>query len=103
MILCEKTSPVSGLTNIMSINATPEQFALWQEGTLIQDAMPEATVDQREFLISGHTPADWANLFPPQNAAEQADMEESMGYVMDETFDHPADFDANEYEDEDLA
>ena len=103
MILCEKTSPVSGLTNIMSINATPEQFALWQEGTLIQDAMPEATVDQREFLISGHTPADWASLFPPQNAAEQADMEESMGYVMDESFDHPADFDANEYEDEDLA
>jgi hypothetical protein len=30
-------------------------------------------------------------------------MEESMGYVMDESFDHPADFDANEYEDEDLA
>ena len=102
MILCEKTSPMTGDTNIMSINATPEQFALWQDGgTLIQDAMPEATVDQREFLISGHTPADWASLFPPQNAAEQADMEESMGYVMDETFDHPADFDANEYEEED--
>jgi hypothetical protein len=104
MILCEKTSPMTGVKNIMSINATPEQFALWQAGgALIQDAMPEATVDQREFLISGHTPADWASLFPPQNAAEQADMEESMGYVMDESFDHPADFDANEYEDEDLA
>ena len=63
MILCEKTSPVSGLTNIMSINATPEQFALWQEGALIQDAMPEATVDQREFLISGCTPACWNSMF----------------------------------------
>ncbi len=56
MILCEKTSPVSGLTNIMSINATLEQLALWENGTLIQDAMPDATVDQREFLISGCTP-----------------------------------------------
>ena len=69
MILCEKTSPVSGLTNIMSINATPEQFALWQEGTLIQDAMPEATVDQREFLISGCTPSCWSSMFGPEEDA----------------------------------
>ena len=87
MILCEKTSPVSGLTNIMSINATPEQFAQWQEGTLIQDAMPDATVDQREFLISGCTSACWESMFPPQNAAEQADAEGEM----EETFAHPAD------------
>jgi len=64
MILCEKTSPVSGLTNIMSINATPEQYDLWQAGgALIQDAMPEATVDQREFLISGCTPSCWNSMF----------------------------------------
>lgn len=69
MILCEKTSPVSGLTNIMSINATPEQFALWQEGTLIQDAMPEATVDQREFLISGCTPSCWSSMFGSEEDA----------------------------------
>jgi len=64
MILCEKTSPVSGLTNIMSINATTEQYDLWQAGgALIQDAMPEATVDQREFLISGCTPSCWNSMF----------------------------------------
>ena len=70
MILCEKTSPATGNTNIMSINATPEQFALWQSGsTLIQDAMPEATVDQREFLISGCTPACWDSMFGSEEDA----------------------------------
>lgn len=63
-ILCKKTSPVTGLTNIMSIDATPEQFALWMNGeALIQDAMPQATVDQREFLISGCTPSCWNSMF----------------------------------------
>jgi hypothetical protein len=63
MIICQKTSPVSGLINTMSINATPEQYDTWMAGTLLQDAMPEATVDQREFLISGCTPTEWKSLF----------------------------------------
>ena len=70
MILCEKTSPVTGRSHTMRINATPEQYALWQEGSaLIQDAMPEATVDQREFLISGCTPACWAKMFGEEEVA----------------------------------
>ena len=69
MILCEKTSPVSGLTNIMSINATTEQYTLWQEGMCIQHAMPDATVDQREFLISGCTPACWDSMFGSEEDA----------------------------------
>jgi hypothetical protein len=48
----------------MSIDATPEQFALWIDSdTLIQDAMPDASVDQREFLISGCTPSCWNSMF----------------------------------------
>jgi len=68
MIICQKTSPVSGLLNTMSINATPKQYDIWMAGTLLQDAMPEATVDQREFLISGCTPTEWKSLFgdPPR-------------------------------------
>jgi len=46
----------------MAINATVEQVELWQNGTLIQEAMPSATADQREFLISGCTPACWDQL-----------------------------------------
>ena len=62
MLIWQKESPVTGMTNTMAINATVEQVELWQNGTLIQEAMPDATVNEREFLISGCTPACWANL-----------------------------------------
>jgi len=35
------------------------QFRAWQAGELIQRAMPEMTVDDREMLISGTHPACW--------------------------------------------
>jgi hypothetical protein len=59
MLIWQKESPVTGQTNTMAINATVEQVELWQNGTLIQDAMPQASADEREFLISGCTPACW--------------------------------------------
>tara|TARA_R110000796_G_scaffold158021_1_gene274750 strand:+ start:285 stop:485 length:201 start_codon:yes stop_codon:yes gene_type:complete len=62
MLIWQKESPVTGETNTMAINATVEQVELWQNGTLIQDAMPQASADEREFLISGCTPACWALL-----------------------------------------
>lgn len=31
----------------------------WQKGTLIQEAMPGLTAEEREFLISNHTPSEW--------------------------------------------
>lgn len=61
-IIAVRTSPVTGKDNQMVINATNEQFIAWHEGALIQDAMPDATEDQREFLISGCTPECWASL-----------------------------------------
>ena len=62
MLIWQKESPVTGMTNTMAINATVEQVELWQNGMLIQEAMPDATVDEREFLISGCTPTCWAKL-----------------------------------------
>ncbi len=62
MIIMEKVSPVTGKSNTMAINATPEQVEAWVNGTLIQDAMPNASVDEREFCISGCTPECWDSL-----------------------------------------
>jgi hypothetical protein len=62
MLIWQKESPVTGQTNTMAINATVEQVELWQNGMLIQDAMPQASADEREFLISGCTPACWDQL-----------------------------------------
>jgi hypothetical protein len=39
-------------------------FAAWQGGSLIQDALPDVSLEDREFLISGVSPAGWAQLGP---------------------------------------
>jgi hypothetical protein len=35
----------------------------WRAGELIQDALPELDPEQREFLISGATPAEFDAIF----------------------------------------
>jgi hypothetical protein len=42
-----------------------ECFASWQRGRLIQDVFPTLTADEREFLLSGATPEEWDEVFPP--------------------------------------
>ena len=43
--------------------ATPEGIAAWKNGALIQDALPEVSPENREFVMTGITPTMWANLF----------------------------------------
>ena len=40
-------------------NVTVQGFANWQNGELIQNALPELNTDQRELLISGICPKCW--------------------------------------------
>lgn len=65
MIIYEKKSPVTGVLNTMSINTNPAEVAKWISGTLIQEAMPNATAEEREFLISGCTASCWDQLKDP--------------------------------------
>lgn len=37
-------------------------YKRWKSGALIQNALPELTDDQREFLMSGLTPAEWNKM-----------------------------------------
>ncbi len=48
----------------MDLPITKEQFNDWRSGTLIQNAMPNLTSDEREFVISGITPGQWDELCP---------------------------------------
>jgi hypothetical protein len=43
-------------------------IALWLETkhSLVQSAFPEMSADDREFLISGITPAKWNEMFPKE-------------------------------------
>jgi hypothetical protein len=65
-MLVEKKSPLTGEMNTMEIPVTQEQLENWWGGMLIQDAMPNLSADQREFLMTGYTPEDWEQLFPPE-------------------------------------
>lgn len=58
-----RRSIVSGAINTLEIDCTLQQISLWKRGMLIQDAMPHLTPPQREFILSGITPEEWAELF----------------------------------------
>ena len=57
-----KTSIFTGATRTKEINVTPEQLETWMDGTLIQNAMPHLSDDDREFLMTGVTSDEWDNF-----------------------------------------
>lgn len=48
---------------VYSITVPMKGYRLWQAGELIQNAMPELSAEDREFLISGTSPNGWKKLF----------------------------------------
>ena len=58
-----RTSPFSGNTNSMEIEVTQEQLSSWESGVLIQNAMPNLSADEREFIMTGITPEEWDSAF----------------------------------------
>ena len=62
-MLITKTSNLTGKTHTQEIDVTDEQLIHWETGTLIQQAMPNLTPDEREFLISGSTAEEWEEVF----------------------------------------
>ena len=62
-MLIIRTSPFSVNTNSMEIEVTQEQLSSWENGTLIQNAMPHLSADEREFIMTGITPEEWDSAF----------------------------------------
>lgn len=62
-MLVTKKSQFSGNINSREINVTDEQIEDWKNGTLIQNAMPNLSADDREFLLTGTTPEEWKSIF----------------------------------------
>jgi hypothetical protein len=82
-MLIIRTSPFSGNTNSMEIEVTQEQLSSWENGTLIQNAMPNLSADEREFIMTGITPSEWAEAFGSSE-------EEDDGCIGE--FTHPAQY-----------
>ena len=62
-MLITKTSILSGKTRTKEINVNQSQIDKWVAGMLIQDAMPNVSVDEREFIMTGSTPEEWDLYF----------------------------------------
>lgn len=58
-----RTSRISGNTNVMYLDITQEALKAWVDGALIQDVMPHLKPEEREFLMTGITPAEWDAMF----------------------------------------
>jgi len=63
MMLITRKSLISGNINSMSLPITEGQYTAWERGTPIQVAMPHLSPDEREFVMSGITPEEWAETF----------------------------------------
>ena len=62
-MLIERKSTLSGSVNVMDIDVTPMQVASWEQGELVQNAMPNLSADEREFIMTGITPTEWDEMF----------------------------------------
>ena len=56
--------PCRSCQQVTDLQVDLEGFVKWQQGELIQNALPELDADQRELLISGTCPTCWDELFP---------------------------------------
>ena len=57
----KKKCSVSG--EIYVVDVPVENYKQWIEGELIQEACPQLSADEREFVISGKTPEEFKKLF----------------------------------------
>tara|TARA_R100001082_G_C4347800_1_gene153099 strand:- start:701 stop:901 length:201 start_codon:yes stop_codon:yes gene_type:complete len=62
-MLIERKSLVSGKVHAMDLDVTQEQMDAWSAGMYIQDAMPQLSDGEREFLMTGITQEEWDATF----------------------------------------
>jgi len=74
------TCPMCGDTAVLNVSAAG--YAAWQNGTIIQTALPELDVDDRERLISGICPICWDKMFsvPEDDDDDYDDCDYEMGF-----------------------
>lgn len=72
-MLVTRRSRWSGIERTIEIPVTEEQMLLWKSGALIQDAMPNLTSAQREFLMTGFTEEEWDEMFPDEEESDDVE------------------------------
>ena len=70
----------SGVERTIDLPITEEQLAAWKGGTLIQEAMPQLSADQREFVMTGVTSEEWDREFGTDEEDQIHDRKGRAGY-----------------------
>lgn len=66
-MLITRKSMFSGITHQRDIPVTQEQLDAWNSGELIQKVMPNVSLEDREFLMTGITSEEWEAAFGGEN------------------------------------
>ena len=61
-MIIAKRSKLTGIVSSMDIVVSEEQLQTWEAGELIQNVMPDLTHDEREFIMTGITAAEWEEM-----------------------------------------
>jgi hypothetical protein len=62
-MIITRTSSVSGKTRSMDLPVTVEQLEHYAAGALLQNAFPNLSADEREFIKTGITAEEWEAIF----------------------------------------
>lgn len=68
-MLITRKSPFTGASRSMNIAVTKEQIDAWRAGELIQNAMPNVSTEEREFIMSGMLSDEFDRLFKESDDA----------------------------------
>ena len=66
-----RTSMLSGIDRTKTFDITYDQYYAWYtEGELIQNAMPNLSASEREFIMTGMTDEEWNDPSSAERSAE---------------------------------
>lgn len=80
-----RVSPFSGRSHEMEIEMTQEQFDELSSPNrrAIQDIIPHCSADEREFIMTGITPAEWDDTFGGGDEPKDPPKERTVEDVLD--------------------
>jgi len=78
-----RTSMFTGVERTLDLPITEDQLSDWTAGTLIQEAMPQLSADEREFVMTGVTSDEWDDEFGGEEDDQIHDRKGRAGYPND--------------------
>ena len=83
-MLVTRKSMVSDKFHTFDLPVTQEQLDEYFNGDirgrLIQDIFPDLDPDQREFILTGITPEEWDQTFPPDDMLSDEELDDEPAF-----------------------